>query len=329
MRLALRYTVAVFALVMFAAATAPAADLVLNGATAWKKDYVFNDGFWEFKRRVEKMSGGKIEVRWKGGPEIAPAFEMLSLVQRGTLDVLSSTGAYFTDKMAEGVYLDYFEGPVSEMRKGGVIDFFDKIQQERTGVKLLGLPSGLVGYAIFTKKPVKSLADFKGMKLRGTPTYLPIAESLGASMVRMPYSDLYAGLERGVVEGYFSPIIGTLGAKFYEQICCIIKPFFWTVRTWLYFNLKTWNKLTPEQQKLLTEAAIETEKWGPAHFDKYIDAEHDTLVKKHGMQIIELPPEDSKRLRKIAYESAWEKFVPVSPQYGKQVREMARRFEQK
>ena len=329
MRLALRYTVAVFALVMFAAATAPAADLVLNGATAWKKDYVFNDGFWEFKRRVEKMSGGKIEVRWKGGPEIAPAFEMLSLVQRGTLDVLSSTGAYFTDKMAEGVYLDYFEGPVSEMRKGGVIDFFDKIQQERTGVKLLGLPSGLVGYAIFTKKPVKSLADFKGMKLRGTPTYLPIAESLEASMVRMPYSDLYAGLERGVVEGYFSPIIGTLGAKFYEQICCIIKPFFWTVRTWLYFNLKTWNKLTPEQQKLLTEAAIETEKWGPAHFDKYIDAEHDTLVKKHGMQIIELPPEDSKRLRKIAYESAWEKFVPVSPQYGKQVREMARRFEQK
>ena len=329
MRLALRYTVAAFALAMFAAATAPAADLVLNGATAWKKDYVFNDGFWEFKRRVEKMSGGKIEVRWKGGPEIAPAFEMLSLVQRGTLDVLSSTGAYFTDKMAEGVYLDYFEGPVSELRKGGVIDFFDKIQQERTGVKLLGLPSGLVGYAIFTKKPVKSLADFKGMKLRGTPTYLPIAESIGASMTRMPYSDLYAGLERGVVEGYFSPIIGTLGAKFYEQICCIIKPFFWTVRTWLYFNLKTWNKLTPEQQKLLTEAAIETEKWGPAHFDKYIDAEHDTLVKKHGMQIIELSPEDSTRLRKIAYESAWKKFVPVSPQYGQQVREMARRFEQK
>ena len=329
MRRALRYTVAVFALVMFAATTAPAADLVLNGATAWKKDYVFNDGFWEFKRRVEKMSGGKIEVRWKGGPEIAPAFEMLSLVQRGTLDVLSSTGAYFTDKMAEGVYLDYFEGPVSEMRKGGVIDFFDKIQQERTGVKLLGLPSGLVGYAIFTKKPVKGLADFKGMKLRGTPTYLPIAESLGASMIRMPYSDLYAGLERGVVEGYFSPIIGTLGAKFYEQICCIIKPFFWTVRTWLYFNLKTWNKLTPEQQKLLTEAAIETEKWGPAHFDKYIDAEHNTLVTKHGMQIIELPPDDAKRLRKIAYESAWKKFVPVSPKYGKQVREMARRFEQK
>ena len=62
MRVALRSIVAIFALVMFAATTAPAADLVLNGATAWKKDYVFNDGFWEFKRRVEKMSGGKIEV---------------------------------------------------------------------------------------------------------------------------------------------------------------------------------------------------------------------------------------------------------------------------
>ena len=124
MKAALRCIVVLFTLGLFSATTAPAADLVLNGATAWKKDYVFNDGFWEFKRRVEKMSGGKIEVRWKGGPEIAPAFEMLSLVQRGTLDVLSSTGAYFTDKMAEGVYLDYFEGPVSELGARAVSSIF-------------------------------------------------------------------------------------------------------------------------------------------------------------------------------------------------------------
>ena len=329
MKAALNCIAVLFALVLFTATAAPAADLVLSGGTAWKKDFVFNDGFWEFKRRVEKLSGGKIEVRWKGGPEIAPAFEMLSLVQRGVLDVLNSTGAYFTDKMAEGVFLDYFEGPVSGLREGGVIDFFDKIQQERTGVKLLGLPSGLVSYAIFTRKPVKTLADFKGMKLRGTPTYLPIADSLGASMIRMPYSDLYAALERGVVDGYFFPVIGTLGAKIHEQICCIVKPFFLTVRTWLYFSLKTWNKLTPEQQKLLTDAVIETEELAPAHYDKFIQAEHDTLVSKHGIQIIELPEDEGKRLREIAYEASLKKFVPVSPQYGKQIRELARPFEGK
>ena len=55
MKAALRYTVVFFTLGLFAATLAAAADeTVLKAGTAWKKNYVFNDGFWEFKRRVEE-----------------------------------------------------------------------------------------------------------------------------------------------------------------------------------------------------------------------------------------------------------------------------------
>ena len=132
---------------------------MLKGATAWKKDYVFNAGYWEFTRQVAERSGGKMEVEWKGGPEISSPFEMLGLVQRGVLDVLGGAGAYDSAKIPEGVFLEYFVGSTSDLRKAGVTRFFDEVTQKRTGVKLLGLSSGPVEFAIFTKKPVTSIAS--------------------------------------------------------------------------------------------------------------------------------------------------------------------------
>ena len=327
MRRTLGCIVVVFALGFFAATVAPAADLVLKAATAWKSNNVSNHGFWEFQRQVEKISGGKMKVDWRGGPEIASPFEMLSLVQRGVLDVLNGAGAYDAAKIPEGVFLEYFEGTTAELRKAGITKFFADITEKRVGVKLLGLSSGPVEFAIFTKKPVTSIAGFKGLKMRSTPTYLPLGEALGATMIQVPYPEVYNALERGIVDGYFSPVVGTLANKLYEQICCMLKPFFWTVRTWLYVNMDSWNKLTPEQQKVLTDAMIAAENWTPAFFKKVIKEELDTLTNKHGMKVIELKGDEAKRFRRMAYESSWKKYLPNSPEYGKQIRELARGLE--
>ena len=129
MKQALRYIVVVFTLGLFTATLAPAADVVLKGATAWKKDYVYNAGFWEFQRQVATRSGGKMELEWKGGPEISSPFEMLGLVQRGVLDVLGGAGAYDSAKIPEGVFLEYFVGTTAELRKAGVTKFFDEVTQ--------------------------------------------------------------------------------------------------------------------------------------------------------------------------------------------------------
>ena len=329
MRRALGCIVVFLTLGLFTASVTPAAEpeLVLKGATAWKQNNVSNSGFWEFQRQVVKRSGGKMKVDWKGGPEIASPFEILGLVQRGVLDVLNGAGAYDSAKIPEGVFLEYFVGTTAELRKAGVTKFFADVTEKRVGVKLLGLTSGPVGFAIFTKKPVTSPAGFKGMKMRSTPTYLPLGEALGATMIQVPYPEVYNALERGVVDGYFSPVVGTLANKLYEQICCMLKPFFWTVRTWLYVNMDTWNKLTPEQQKVLTDSMIATENWTEGYFNDVIKKELDTLVNEHGMKVIEFKGDEAKSFRKMAYESSWKKYLPNSPEYGKKIRELARGLE--
>lgn len=325
MRRAIGCIVVIFALSL--SVTAPAADLVLKGATAWKQHNVFNNGFWEFQRQVIQRSGGQMKVDWKGGPEISSPFEMLGLVQRGVLDVLNGAGAYDSARIPEGVFLEYFVGTTAELRKAGITRFFDDVTQKRAGVKLLGLTSGPVGFAIFTKKPVTSIDGFKGMKMRSTPTYLPLGQALGATMIQVPWPEVYNALERGVVDGYFSPVIGTLGNKLHEQVCCMLKPFFWTVRTWLYINLDVWNKLEPEQQKVLTDSMVAVEEWTPGYFTGLIDKEIDALVKQHGMKVIELKGDEARRFRRMAYESSWKKYLPNSPEYGKKIRELAQGLE--
>lgn len=304
----------------------PAAAAEITVVTAWAQNYVFNDGVWELQRRVEQKSGGALKLKYKGGPEVVPPFEATAALTRGVFDMLNTSGAYYTQQMPESVFLDYFDGPVKPMRDAGVFKLFDKINQEKAGVKLLGVTAGAVGYSIFLKKPIQTLDDFKGKKIRATPTYVPLVEGLGASPVIMPPGEIYTAMERGVVEGFTWPSIGVEGMKLYEVACCMIKPYYWTVRTVLLMNVKAWERLSPQHQKLLEEAVAETEEWAPAHFRKIVEGEIGRLVSKHGFKVIDLPEAEAKRYRQIAYEGAWKKWVPTSPKYGEQIKKMGEPF---
>jgi TRAP-type C4-dicarboxylate transport system substrate-binding protein len=259
------------ALLPLLAGIGPAGATEITVVTAWAQNYVFNEGVWELQKRVEKKSGGTLKLKYKGGPEVVPPFEATAALSRGVFDMLNTSGAYYTQQMPESVFLDYFDGPIKPMRDAGVFKLFDQINQERAGVRLLGVTAGAVGYSIYLKKPIQSLDDFKGKKIRATPTYVPLVEGLGASPVIMPPAEIYTAMERGVVDGYTWPSIGAEGMKLYEVTCCMIKPFYWTVRTVLLMNAKAWDRLSPQHQKVLTEAVAEMEDWAPGHFRKIVE----------------------------------------------------------
>src|SRR5689334_15437878 len=61
--------------------------VVLSGITSWPKDDIFNDGFFEFARRIEQNSGGNIKINYRGGPEVAPPFEQGGAVKNGVFDI--------------------------------------------------------------------------------------------------------------------------------------------------------------------------------------------------------------------------------------------------
>jgi TRAP-type C4-dicarboxylate transport system substrate-binding protein len=305
----------------------PAAQaIVLKGITAWVRDFPYNAGFWEFKRRLELNSNGSITIDWKGGPEAAPPFEQVGMVKAGVFDIVNTNGSYYTQLMPEAAILDAIDGRTQQLRAAGVIDLFDQINQQKAGVKLLGPSTGSSAFTLYLKRPVRTLEDFRGLKIRSIPVYSPLIESLGASPVTMAPAEMYSALERGVVDGYGWPRGQVEDQKLYEVSCCIVDPGWFTVREVHLVSLQTWQRLTPEQQKVLMDTQLEVETWMEEHYARESAQEMDRLVKQHGMQVSRLPEEQARRYRQLAYEGVWEKFLPTMPEHGVRLQQLAAPF---
>lgn len=136
--------------------------------------------------------------------------------------------------------------------------------------------SGLVGLAlydsgarsVYARKPVKTLADMKGLKIRVQQTELWVAAmtALGANPSPMPIGEVYTGLKTGLIDAAENNVPSYEGfrhmeaAKFYSRTEHAMTP------EGLFISKKVWDKLTPDQQRQLREAAkasvpVQRERW--------------------------------------------------------------------
>jgi tripartite ATP-independent transporter DctP family solute receptor len=127
-------------------------------------------------------------------------------------------------------------------------------------------PHGLIGLAFYdsgarsfytTKKPIRSLADLKGLKIRVQQSDLWIAmmEAFGANPTPMPMGEVYSSLETGVVDGAENNWPSYESARHYE----VAKNYSLTQHSLtpeiLVISKISWDKLSPEDQKILRQAA--------------------------------------------------------------------------
>ena len=155
---------------------------------------------------------------------------------------------------------------------------------------------GMVGLAlydsgarsVYARKPVKTLADMKGLKIRVQQTDLWVAAmtALGANPSPMPIGEVYTGLKTGLIDAAENNVPSYEGfrhfeaAKFYSRTEHSMTP------EGLFISKRIWDKLTPDQQKQLREAAkasvtVEREKWDAQ------EAKALAAVKAAGSQIVE------------------------------------------
>ncbi len=91
---------------------------------------------------------------------------------------------------------------------GNVVwEYWEKSLRERYGIKLMGL-NHWPGVFIYCNKPIRTVEDFKGLKLRGMGYYDTLAfEALGASSVSIPWDQAFTAVQRGVVDGLVTGIL--------------------------------------------------------------------------------------------------------------------------
>ncbi len=107
---------------------------------------------------------------------------------------------------------------------------------------------------IFSKKPLDSLADFKGMKTRTHSVVLgDLLSGLGANGQFLAFSEVYTALERGVMDAAITVLDAGYGQKWYEVTDYMTGPIVAVAQTWVTMNKDTFNGLPSDLQQLLLE----------------------------------------------------------------------------
>ena len=145
-----------------------------------------------------------------------------------------------------------------------------KFLQGEYGEKMLaGLESsklrGLAYYGggsrnFYTKKPVKSVEDLKGLKLRvvQSKVNVDLVTTLGASPTPMPYGEVYSGLQTGVIDGAENNPPSYLTANHYQAANYFVLDAHQRVPEMIVINKTIWGKLSDEDKNIVKQAALDS-----------------------------------------------------------------------
>jgi TRAP-type transport system periplasmic protein len=307
----------------FMGAPVKAETFTIKAIVAWPKTASEHKAFQTFQDIVEqlvaKRAPGELKIQYIGGPEAVKTQDQVQAAQRGMVDMVFTTNAYYVSVLPEVDSLKLSNYTPAEERTNGAWAYMNSLH-EKIGLYYLARLGLGTEFHLYLKKPIKTV-DLKGLNLRVSPMYLQVIKALGGNPVVIPPTEVYVALERNVVDGYCWPSVGIRDWGWDKQTKYMVDPGFYQVPNPLVMNLKTWNKLPKKLQEILTEAAAESEKKVVAMFADLAKKERPILLKE-GIQVIDLPPAEKQRFLKVAYDEGWKDVLQKNPKTGPELKKL-------
>lgn len=245
---------------------------------------------------LKKRSNGRITYTMYAGGALGKGPEHFDIVKKGLSDM-----GYFTATWTPGRFpltdvlsmAAWVEGKDLATDIGN--EMHEKVlHKEFEGVKVLEL-NGCIQAFLWTTKPVKSVEDLKGMKIRspgGMQTMY--IKALGAEPVFMPLGDVYLAMETGTIDGLVTCPPLVLAFKLYEVAKHGVKATFGCVSEGVIMNKKTWDKAPKDLQKIIEEVAGNP--FATTHgLDKDVYDKMMKEIKAQGVEIYNLPEDQEKQ----------------------------------
>ena len=240
----------------------------------------------EFAKVVKQKTNGKIEILVFPQAQLGGEVQMTQALRTGTQDFMIGAQAVVENTVKEWQVLsvpylfDSVDDANNTLRSPVGKKFLDLLQDHN----MIGLTwlSALERDVFTAKRTVSSLEDLKGLKLRvmQSPGYIDGYRALGANPTPLAYNQLYLALQQGVVDGAETSPDQFVQDKFTE----VAKHFYLTrthyVCVVLAIGKASWNKLTPDLQKALREAAAEATRYDIKEYKKKYEESLATMKSK-------------------------------------------------
>ncbi len=278
----------------------------------------------DFAKEVGKRTEGRIDITPFPGGTLTKAPQVYDGVVTGITDLGNSCFAYTRGRFPVTAALDLPMGYPNGKVATAVADKFAKSidAEELKDVKVLYVHAHGPGL-LHTKKPVRTLEDLKGMKIRATGLSAKVVEALGAVPVAMPQGDTYEALQKGVVEGTFAPIETLKGWKQGEVVKYTTESYDigYTTAMFVVMNRHQWNSLAEADQQIIEQVAAEYAVFHGETWDR-ADRDGKEFTLSLGNELIPLSAEESARWRQ-AVEPVINDYIANTPngaEYVEQIR---------
>lgn len=276
-------------------------------------------GYEKFKELVEKNSGGKIRIRIFGNAQIGSDRVTTEQAQAGTLDMSSSStpnlASFSPAYMA--IDLPYITDPKNQEKLYKALDEGELGKALRKVANDIGLETIMFseyGYRNFAsaKKPLKQVSDLQNLKIRTTdsPVEVAVVTELGSNPAPVAWGETYTALQQGTVDAEGNTFSLLNDAKHSEVLKHAMDSQHNYSMHILLMNKKKWDSLSPEQQKIIRDAAKQATDWQRKESVKLEEKAWQAFRDK-GIDITLLTPEQREELKK--------KTQPVRDKFSKEV----------
>jgi tripartite ATP-independent transporter DctP family solute receptor len=176
-----------------------------------------------FSKNLQATVGNKVVVNYFPSDQLGKEADVVQQVKIGGVDMMISGSSIWATLVPEIGVLDMGYLFTDNDHCGRALDgkagaILNKMVDERINVQVLGWCYSLGARNVWTKNPVKTASDLKGVKLRvlPVPNFIATLRYMGAVPTPLPFGEIYTALQTGVVDGFEHDAPTCLAGKFYE-----------------------------------------------------------------------------------------------------------------
>lgn len=297
---------ALLALLMLPACEKPLPEGVteLVYATPYAAAHPFSLADQAWMDFVEQRSGGTLRIRpsWSGAL-LSSEHSMLEL-RHGVADIGLITPIY----VKGGTHLiriqsGFYAGTTTMAQQLALYRCLEagssQFATELEGLKILAVQGGSLPGIITTERPIRTLADLQGMRIRAPTELLGVLKALGADPVNMPMGEVYSALAKGVLDGVVAPTDTFRSLHFAEVATNFVTM---NIPRGAYparaMSTERWNALSPDHQQVLDE--------GVAVWEMALEFENEKalgegllLAQQEGVNFTVLPPQEQEQFHAL------------------------------
>ncbi len=296
------------------------AETVLKASHQWPggKGDVRDEMVQMIARDVEKANVG-LKIKVYPGKSLFKPKEQWGAMVKGRLDMSAfpldyASGRYpqFSATLMPGLVKNHEHA--RRLNKSPFMDDIRKIIND-AGVVVLA-DAWLAGGFASKKKCILSPDDVKGQVMRAAgPAFEQMLAGAGASIASMPSSEIYTGMQTGVLDAANTSSGSFVSYRIYEQVKCLTAPgehALWFMYEPVLMSKKSWNKLNKKQQGVVKAAGEKAEEYF-FHEAKKLDTKMVDTFKKAGVKVVTMNADQYNAWLNIAKKTSYKKFEEKVP----------------